>query len=193
MPESVETGAYMRSLGGLTFTVIVSESEKMTAKITDYPVEDGVTFSDHVILAPREVTVKVGQSVDTSETEPRDKLDQLRELMSKREPMELYTGKSYYPSMIITSISVNTDSSTETVLLASVTLREVTIAQTETAAVPVIRQKQPKKTAASVERGTQQLQEAPKDGKKEELISMLGMGKEKLGGKTYDNSQQGGA
>lgn len=193
MAESVETGAYMRSLGGLTFTVIVSESEKMTAKITDYPVEDGVTFSDHVILAPREVTVKVGQSVDTSETEPRDKLDQLRELMSKREPMELYTGKSYYPSMIITSISVNTDSSTETVLLASVTLREVTIAQTEAAAVPVIRQKQPKKTAASVERGTQQLQEAPKDGKKEENISILGLGKQKLGGRTYDNSQQGGA
>ena len=81
MPEVTESGAYMRSLGGLTFTVTISEAEKQTAKLTDYPVEDGVSYSDHVILAPREVTVQVGQGVDESETDPRDKLDKLRELM----------------------------------------------------------------------------------------------------------------
>lgn len=163
MPEVTESGAYMRSLGGLTFTVTISEAEKQTAKMTDYPVEDGVNYSDHVILAPREVTVQVGQGVDDAESDPRDKLDKLRELMTKREPIELYTGKSYYKSMIITSISTMTDAKTETVLIASVTLREVRIAHTQAAAVPVIskkRQKQPKKTQASTKRGTQQVQEA---------------------------------
>ena len=161
MPEISESGAYIRSLGGLTFTVTISEAEKQTAKMTDYPVEDGVNYSDHVILAPREVTVQVGQGVDDAETDPRDKLDKLRELMTKREPIELYTGKSYYKSMIITSISTTTDAKTETVMIASVTLREVRIAQTQAAAVPVIsktRQKQPKKTQASTKRGTQQVQ-----------------------------------
>lgn len=161
MPEISESGAYIRSLGGLTFTITISEAEKQTAKLTDYPVEDGVNYSDHVILAPREVTVQVGQGVDDAETDPRDKLDKLRELMTAREPIELYTGKSYYKSMIITSISTTTDSKTETVMIASVTLREVRIAQTQAAAVPVIskaRQKQPKKTQASIKRGTQQVQ-----------------------------------
>ena len=161
MPEVTESGAYMRSLGGLTFTVTISEAEKQTAKLTDYPVEDGVSYSDHVILAPREVTVQVGQGVDESETDPRDKLEKLRELMTTREPIELYTGKSYYKSMIITSISTTTDARTETVMIASVTLREVRIAQTQAAAVPIIpkkKQKQPKKTMASTKRGTQQVQ-----------------------------------
>ena len=161
MPEISESGAYIRSLGGLTFTVTISEAEKQTAKLTDYPVEDGVNYSDHVILAPREVTVQVGQGVDDAETDPRDKLDKLRELMTKREPIELYTGKSYYKSMIITSISTMTDAKTETVMIDSVTLREVRIAQTQAAAVPVIpkkKQKQPKKTMASTKRGTQQVQ-----------------------------------
>ena len=161
MPEVSESGAYIRSLGGLTFTVTISEVEKQAAKMTDYPVEDGVSYSDHVILAPREVTVQVGQGVDDAESDPRDKLDKLRELMTKREPIELYTGKSYYKSMIITAISTTTDAKTETVMIASVTLREVRIAQTQAAAVPVIskkRQKQPKKTQASTKRGTQQVQ-----------------------------------
>ena len=161
MPEISESGAYIRSLGGLTFTVTISEAEKQTAKLTDYPVEDGVSYSDHVILAPREVTVQVGQGVDESETDPRDKLDKLRELMTAREPIEVYTGKSYYKSMIITSISTTTDAKTETVMIASVTLREVRIAQTQAAAVPIIpkkKQKQPKKTMASTKRGTQQVQ-----------------------------------
>lgn len=159
MPEISDSGAYVRSLGGLTFTVTVSESEKATAKLTDYPVEDGSSYSDHVILAPREVTVQIGQSVDGAESDPRDKLDALRAVMEAREPVELYTGKSYYPAMVVTSISVTTDAKSETVLLASVTLREVRIAQTQAAPVPVIRQKQPKKTAKSVKRGTQQAQE----------------------------------
>ena len=165
MAELTETGAYIRSLGGLTFTVVISEAEKATAKLTDYPVEDGVSYSDHVILAPREVTVQVGQGVDESETDPRDKLDKLRELMEAREPIELYTGKSYYKSMIITSISQTTDAKTETVLIASVTLREVRSARPQEAAVPIIKkdkQKQPKKTVASTKRGTQQVQEAAK-------------------------------
>ena len=164
MADLTETGAYIRSLGGLTFTVVISEAEKATAKLTDYPVEDGVSYSDHVILAPREVTVQVGQGVDESETDPRDKLDKLRELMEAREPIELYTGKSYYKSMVITSISQTTDAKTETVLIASVTLREVRIVHTQAAAVPVLKQKQkqPKKTVASTKRGTQQVQETAK-------------------------------
>ena len=188
MPEVTESGAYMRSLGGLTFTVTISEAEKQTAKMTDYPVEDGVSYSDHVILAPREVTVQVGQGVDESETDPRDKLDKLRELMTTREPIELYTGKSYYKSMIITSISTTTDARTETVMIASVTLREVRIAQTQAAAVPVIpkkKQKQPKKTMASTKRGTQQVQTVSTP---QQPNPQAESGLSKLFGGRYDNS-----
>lgn len=188
MADLTETGAYIRSLGGLTFTVVISEAEKTTAKLTDYPVEDGVNYSDHVILAPREVTVQVGQGVDESETDPRDKLDKLRELMEAREPIELYTGKSYYKSMIITSISQTTDAKTETVLIASVTLREVRIAHTQAAAVPIIKkekQKQPKKTVASTKRGTQQVQQASTP---EQPNPQIESGLSKVLGARYDNS-----
>lgn len=188
MPEVTESGAYIRSLGGLTFTVTISEAEKQTAKLTDYPVEDGVSYSDHVILAPREVTVQVGQGVDDAESDPRDKLDKLRGLMTTREPIELYTGKSYYKSMIITAISTMTDAKTETVMIASVTLREVRIAQTQAAAVPVIskkRQKQPKKTQASIKRGTQQVQTVSTP---QQPNPQAESGMAQLFGAQYDNS-----
>lgn len=181
------TGAYIRSLGGLVFSVVISEAEKYSAKLTDYPIEDGATLTDHVILQPHEVTVKVGQGVDEAETDPRDMLDKLKELMQKREPFEVWTGKSYFPSMVITAIQQTTDSKTETVLIATVTLREVAIAETQSAAVPVIRQKQPKKTAQSVKRGTQQVQETTTESNSEQ-VTAAGRVKEAFGGRTIDNS-----
>jgi hypothetical protein len=108
--------------------------------------------------------------------------------MTAREPIELYTGKSYYKSMIITAISTTTDAKTETVMIASVTLREVRIAQTQAAAVPVIskaRQKQPKKTVASTKRGTQQVQTVSTAAQPN---AQAESGLAKIFGGRYDNS-----
>ena len=188
MAEQIsETGAYIRSLGGLSFTVTISEQERDSAKVTDYPVESGATMSDHVIIAPRQLTVQIGQGVENSDTDPRDMLGKIRELMTKREPFEVYTGKTYFKSMVITAISVKTDAANETVLSASITLREVTIAQTQAAAVPVIRQKQPKKTAVSVPRGTQQTQVVSTPQNENAQLSSV-LTKAGIGG-NYDNSE----
>ena len=162
MPETYqESGAYIRSLGGLAFDVVVSESETAEVTVTDHQIESGAQVSDHAYLNPKEVELEIGQGTIESMDDPREMLEALRKTMEEREPVEVYTGKSYYPTMLITSVVVNTDHTTENVLKATIRCREVMIVDTaevdasQLKEAPKKRQKMPKKTKATTQRGTQ--------------------------------------
>lgn len=152
---AIEPG-YLRSLGGMTFTVVVQERETSEVTVTDHPIESGASISDHAYIMPQEVSLEVGQGVDSDEDTPRETLRKLKAIQAAREPVEVYTGKSYYPCMVITSIEVTTDNQTEQVLMANITCREVVIVETKNAPMPKARQKKPRKTQQSVNKGTVQ-------------------------------------
>lgn len=176
MPETYqESGAYIRTLAGLAFDIVLSESETAEVTVTDHQIETGAQVSDHAYLNPREVELEIGQGTIESLDDPREMLDELRKVLEAREPVELYTGKTYYPAVLITSLQVNTDHTTENVLMATIRCREVTIVDTaevdasQLKEAPKKRQKMPQKTKAATNRGSQNAQP-----KSEEDLGLLG-------------------
>ena len=187
MPETYQdSGAYIRTLAGLAFDIVLSESESAEVTVTDHQIETGAQVSDHAYLNPREVELEIGQGTIENLDDPREMLESLRKVMEAREPVELYTGKTYYPAMLITSLQVNTDHTTENVLMATIRCREVTIVDTaevdasQLKEAPKKRQKIPQKTKMATNRGTQNA--APKD---KQEFTIAGGWANTAGGETY--------
>ncbi|MER3011864.1 phage baseplate protein [Serratia nematodiphila] len=110
--------------------------------------------ADHAYRRPAEVTMELGFSgggslldgVDTTQmfdlssglslgTSPRDIYQQLLDLQRERVPFDVTTGKRQYQNMLIKSLDITTDKTSENVLMCSLTLREVIITQTQNKSV----------------------------------------------------------
>lgn len=50
-----------RSIGGVTFDVVVEEQHEDTLEITEHPVEHGANISDHAFMKPASVTIRRGR------------------------------------------------------------------------------------------------------------------------------------
>lgn len=163
-----------RKLGGIIPDVVVEEAHTDTLTITDHPVEQGAEITDHAFKNPAELTMRIGWSASSlalggvisgivngsllkSKIKGvRDVYEDLLKLQASRKTFDVSTGKRFYKSMLIKSISTVTDQSTENALIVTVTLREVIIVQTKAATLKAENQKQPEKTAPTVDRGTVQ-------------------------------------
>jgi len=85
---------------------------------------------------------------------------QLLKLQRDVVPFDIYTGKRKYSNMLIRSLSVTTDKTTENSLVATITCREILIASTSiiSTSVDVTRQKFPEQTASPSATGIKSLQ-----------------------------------
>lgn len=134
-----------RRIGLIVPSVVVSEKHNDTLEITEHPVETGAPVSDHAYKRPSEVVMEVGCSlldfIDTSSLgltlglSPKETYQQILDLQSSRIPFDVVTGKRLYSNMLIRAIEVTTDRTSENVLMAVLTLREVIITQTQQIAV----------------------------------------------------------
>lgn len=143
-----------RRIGLLIPSVVVSERHSDALEITEHPVEkptsSGAGFvADHAYRRPSEVVIEVGFAgggslldlLDTSAIglslgkSPSEVYDELLRMQRERELLDVTTGKKKYTNMLIRAIEVSTDKTTENVLSAVLTLRELTI--TETKAIKV--------------------------------------------------------
>lgn len=176
-----------RAIGAFTAQVTVSEQHQDDLQITDHPVEQGSTISDHAYMLPATVTITAmwsnspsdssilnglvrgvtgtvsgSQSLLTgnSASQVKDIYAKLLELQSSRIPFDVYTGKRFYKNMMVQRMSVATDKSTENVLSVSITCRQVIIVGTRTVSVPapIEQQAQAPATASPVNAGQQSLQ-----------------------------------
>jgi hypothetical protein len=66
---------------------------------------------------------------------PKETYQQILDLQTSRIPFDVVTGKRLYSNMLIRAIEVTTDRTSENVLMAVLTLREVIITQTQQIAV----------------------------------------------------------
>ncbi|EHS7019684.1 hypothetical protein HmCmsJML134_00106 [Escherichia coli] len=135
----------LRKIGLIVPSVVVSEKHSDTLEITEHPVEIGAAVADHAYKRPSEVVMEVGFSgggslldfVDTSSIglslglSPQETYQELLDLQSSRIPFDVVTGKRLYSNMLIRALEVTTDKTTENVLSAVLTLREVLITQTQ--------------------------------------------------------------
>lgn len=134
-----------RKIGLIIPSVVVSEKHSDTLEITEHPVEIGAAVADHAYKRPSEVVMEVGFAgggslldfVDTSSIglslglSPQETYQELLDLQNSRIPFDVVTGKRLYSNMLIRALEVTTDKTTENVLSAVLTLREVLITQTQ--------------------------------------------------------------
>lgn len=150
-----------RHLGGIQFAVVIEESHEDKAVITEHPVEQGAKINDHAYMEPAKLTIRAGHSDTLGEGASREIYEKLLELMRKREPFDIVTGKRLYQNMLVEAVSMTTDLTTENALLVTADCREVIIVKVETAEVPERKkQKSPARTGKTASKGQKQAKAA---------------------------------
>lgn len=156
-----------RSIMGLFADVVVEENHTDKTVITEHPVEKGSPISDHCYSAPAEVTMKIGWS------ESAGKLNKLLgstflggdlSLIAVYEGLRLLqkkllivsTGKRLYTNMLIESLQVTTDLTSENALMVTVNFKKINIASTKETTVQLEDQADPAATGPVQEGGTKQ-------------------------------------
>jgi hypothetical protein len=129
-------------------------------QITEHPVEVGAPISDHAYRRPSELIMKVGWSNSSSarlfgfavpglsrglttavtslgeKDYVTDVYEQLLALQRDREPFTVVTGKRTFRNMLVQSLAVTTDETTENTLLVVARMREVIIVTAAVRTVP---------------------------------------------------------
>ncbi|NRN30178.1 phage baseplate protein [Photorhabdus heterorhabditis] len=171
---SVMFSQQTRKIGAIVPSVIISETHTDTSNITDHPVQQGVTISDHAYDSPSEVRMELGFAgggslldvIDTTKvfdiatglslgTSPRAVYQQLLDLRASHKPFDVATGKRLYKNMLIKDMTITTDKTSENVLSVILNLREIIIVETSTEqAAPAENMKHPEDTAPVINVGT---------------------------------------
>lgn len=134
-----------RRIGIIIPDVVVSEKHSDMLEISEHPVETGAPVTDHAYKRPSEVVMEIGFAgggafLDFANElthsgmlsmSPRETYQQILALQASRVPFDVVTGKRLYSNMLIRALEVTTDRTTENVLSATITLREVIISQTQ--------------------------------------------------------------
>lgn len=116
----------------------IEEVGRDDLQITEHPVEQGSTISDHAYKKPREVTLRWSwsNSAHFSEGYVQIVYAQLLALQASRQPFTVYTGKCVYENMLIASLGQTTNAAAEYALNVVAVLREVIIVSTSVVTSP---------------------------------------------------------
>jgi hypothetical protein len=135
----------MIEIGGYRFDLAKSERLTYEADVTEHPVEKGADVTDHIRakLAAIEVEVvcsdtPVGRIAlvrqldgDGSATPSRDALEKLRAMHFARQPVKYIGSFGVFDTMAIESIETTKDAASQHALIATISLREIRIVETE--------------------------------------------------------------
>ncbi len=161
-----------RAIGPFSAMVVIEEVSSDDLEITQHPVQQGATITDHAFMKPSSVSMKIvfnDRDAPLAETYAK-----LRKLQSDREPFDVVTGKRAYKNMLFKSLGQTNDTQTENILSISAELQEVFIVQVETTTVPPRRQQaNPGKTGATENAGQKSAQPATAE-RQRSALSILG-------------------
>lgn len=155
------------SMGSFHLYVTIDERHHDELVITDHPVEQGASISDHAYKKPAELTLTVGWTNSSIAAITSLRMSgyvafaykTLLQLQAMRTPFSISTGKRKYQNMLIQSLDTTTDAKTENSLIVTMHCREVIIVQTTTTQLqPAANMSSPQKTAAIANAGTKQPQ-----------------------------------
>ena len=147
---------------------VIEENGDDQMVITENPVEQGATISDHAYKLPSRLELAYGWAGGSPQNTTNDPAflknlyQQFLGLQTSRILCTVYTGKRIYTNMLIQGIGVRTDKETENILLLRLSMQEILIASTQQVNVPVgTVQAVPEKTAPLIAQGGRSLQNAP--------------------------------
>lgn len=160
----------VRNLDGLVFDATLEETHKRSREIVKHPIQRSAEIVDHSRKKPTVVTLKIGVSdtplyvdfgdVFSAPSRARRCWELLVALQDSGEPFSLQTGLDFYPSMLISDITVTQDSATSKALFATIVLEEVTIVNVAKVKYPARKKGVPAQQGSKKNRrGTQQATE----------------------------------
>lgn len=101
------------TIGALAIDALLSESTELSAKATEYAVEDGSPISDHVVLAPERLKISgwiTPSDVQLMTADGRPKMIEakatLRKIIADRAEIVVTTGMDAYPEMIMETCNI---------------------------------------------------------------------------------------
>lgn len=131
------------NIGGIECDALIHHELAMEAEIPDYPVEEGYSVQDTMILKPRtlSLTVVVTNTPITfhSHASPgrvQEVAARFQELYQSRQLITVISAKGSFQNMGITSLSLPYDTSTKTSLEIPITLKEVLTTTAQTVTIP---------------------------------------------------------
>ena len=180
-----------RAIGNIHLQVFLEEVMTDELEITQHPVEQGATISDHAFKRPAEVVIRaifantvakggllgsfVGGIRSTASSvqallngngaeQVLETYNKLLVLQGSRIPFDVLTGKRSYSNMLMQSLAVTVDQNTEYALSITARLQEVRLVRTQTVVVSAAAQdmKNPASTLPVVNTGTTMLQPGAK-------------------------------
>jgi hypothetical protein len=179
-------------VGTVQFDCSVSETHSKEAQITDHPVEEGSTISDHIRRQPESLelngivtnhpiiflaSIQAPSPLENDLSPTPDRAEvayaTLREIMDKGELVTVVTSFWEYENMAITSMSVTRDAQNGNVLNCNLGLREIIIAKTETVAAPEP-SKAAQKKAKDAGKKAKGAASAAQSGGSQSILSSLG-------------------
>ena len=185
--QQIQTGTVLvapkRSIGGLVAHATLEETHSDDLEITEHPIDQGASVTDHAYMRPREVMVRFGFSnsqglggaysnaglptlpsvLSGSGAAQVDEIYQkLLAMQATRQLIDVFTARRKYSNMLIKSLKVSTNKETENALVVDAVFRQVILVSTQVATIsaPADAQAQPKETSLKQDAGTKSLSQA---------------------------------
>lgn len=139
------------SVGEISLDLILTETHALNAAVTQHPVQDGSTISDHITILPRSGTMRVlvsnfslstaegdakaawdeiyAQGQEASKTLPNraaDAWEKLKDLVKKRELVKIVTALEVYEDTALTRVETTRDGDTGDALEIDIDYEQVT-------------------------------------------------------------------
>ena len=150
-----------RVIGTIIPDVTIEEVARDATFITQHPVEQGASISDHAFMMPVELEMQLGWSDSVAGFVGYVDLvyQELLALQQIRQPFTIYTPSRVYPNMLVAGLERTTNEQTPNALMLRALFREVIIVSTETTSTGNSRSTQaiPSKTTSTVSAGTKQV------------------------------------
>lgn len=155
-----------RSIGDIIGYITIEEKGEDPLEITEKPVQQGASITDHAFIKQAELSLKIMFNSDSAPLE--ETYQNLLDLRNSREPIKITTGKRAYDSMLLRNIIVDTDKTTENVLSVFIEAKQIRIVSLETTSVSQrSNQKNPGKTAKTEKAGQKSALPASEERKRE--------------------------
>lgn len=144
-----------RQIEDIDVDVILNETTTDSLVVTKQPVQTGTPITDHAYKEPTVLSMKI--RFNDNLTRSLSKIyEELLALQFPPVPITVTTPKRIYEDMLITSLGLTTDKSTENVLAIDVSFQQIILVSISVVQVPLAQQRNPETTAATQKTGRKQ-------------------------------------
>lgn len=151
-----------RVIGPYNVQLLVNEETTDTLTITKQPVQNGASITDHAYMEPSVLSMNILQQNTNPLTQLQQTFNggglaeiyaQFLALQSDRTPFSITTPKRVYKNMLLATLRMSTDKTTENILSLGLSFQEVIIVSVGTVQIPKSRQRKAPKTQATQDTG----------------------------------------